>query len=565
MSHLFGDLLGELLHRKHGLSQFKLARGIDQPSSVISEMCQGKRLTGLHARGRVVSAISWLHQQEALFTKEEANALLEAAGMAPLQKHEKTEARLLQQLQRSTSQHLMQYRENISNEFPPPCSDQEHSTTAPRYNLPVPPTPLIDRESEVAEIRDILNRPDCRLLTLTGEGGIGKTRLAIQAATQLAAKGALDFPNGIFFVALQLAAEPAFLARAIIDAIGMPISGTDDPRKGLIQFLQEQKMLLLLDNFEEVLQSPAKNTDASLAFLAEMIQQVPGVKVLITSRAVLNMSSEWIYRVQGLSYPAAFMSEMAVAPTLDDLSQFPAIRLFIDRAKKLQHNFCPADELDGIIQICQVVEGLPLAIEIAAAWTKMMHCAEIAAEIRRSLVFLEARYQDIPTRHRSILAVINHSWQALHPEERQVYARLSVFQGGFHRAAAEQVAGANVSILATLVDKSLLHWGPDDCYHFHELLRRFAHDQLLADPQAAREAHVLHCMYYTNFLHEHSAAITGPCQQEVLYSIMAELRNIRAAWRQALDDTNLATLAAYTYSEFCDLTSHYLKNAQAFE
>ncbi len=564
MSHPFGDLLSQYLHRKHGLSQFKLANAILQSPSVISEMCKGKRLTGPLARERVVAIIRWLNQQGALETIEDANALLEAAGMSPLHERETTEAELLNKLSAYSIQKPLESKEQTTAELPPSRFDRKRSADASHYNLPMQLTPLIGREGEIDEVIELLNQPDCHLLTLSGQGGIGKTRLAIQAAFQVIP----NFPDGIFFTALQPAAEPAFLAQAMMDAIGMPIYGTDDPRKRLIHFLREQTMLLLLDNFEELLQCSAESAASTLDLLAEIIQQAPWVKLLVTSRVVLNLSGEWVYPVPGLSYPRSSPSETrATFPSMEELSRFPAIQLFIERARRVQHNFSAADEMEGIVQICQVVEGLPLALEIAAAWTKMMSCAAIAAEIQRHLTFLETRTQDVPSRHRNVLAVIDQSWQSLSPEERQVYARLSMFKGGFQRQAAEQVAGASLPILSMLVDQSLLRWEPGDRYQIHELLRQFAHDQLQADPEAARMTYHLHCMYYADFLYQCSASITGPRQKDVLRSITAELQNIRAAWRQAVEDANLDALqkATYTYYQFCDFTSRYLEGAQAFE
>lgn len=564
MSHPFGDLLSQFLHRKHGLSQFKLAGGILQSPSVISEMCNGKRLTGPQARERVVAIISWLHQQDALITQEEANILLEAAGMSPLREREPIEADLLHKLSTSSLQEPQRSGDIAATELPASRFDEKRSTTPSCNNLPSQRSSLIGREDEIDEIIGLLNKPDCRLLTLSGQGGIGKTQLAIQVAHQVIH----NFPDGIFFTPLQSVSEPALLAQAILDAMGMPVFGTDEPGKRLIQFLREKKICLLLDNFDELLQTSAENTASSIDYLAEIIEQAPWVKLLVTSRQVLNLSGEWIYPVQGLSYPKFSPDEARAAlPIAEDVGRYSAIQLFVERARRVQPNLSAQGQLPGIVQICQVVEGLPLALEMAAAWTKMMSCAAIAAEIQRSLTFLETRYQDIPPRHRNILAVIDQSWQALSLEERRGYARLSVFKGGFQRQAAEQVAGASLSILTALVDKSLLRWELEDRYQIHELLRQYAWDRLIADPDAARAACDMHCMVYADFLYQCSGNITGPRQQDVLRDITAEIQNIRAAWQQAVDNANLPALkkAAYTYYLFCDFTGRYLEGAKAFE
>ena len=168
--------------------------------------------------------------------------------------------------------------------------------------MPLPPTPLIGRETEIGEIIKILNQTGCHILTLTGQGGIGKTRLAIEAASRVTH----NFPDGIIFTTLQPATEPAFLALAIIDAIGVPLYVTDNPRTGLINFLRERKILLLLDNFEELLQSSAENTASAIDLLAEIIKQAPGVKLLVTSRVVLNLSGEWVYPVPSVNLSTLF-------------------------------------------------------------------------------------------------------------------------------------------------------------------------------------------------------------------------------------------------------------------
>jgi predicted ATPase/DNA-binding CsgD family transcriptional regulator len=564
MSHPFGDLLGQYLHRKHGLSQFKLANGVLLAPSVISEMCSGKRLGGPQARDRVLAIIGWLHQQEAAISIEDANALLDAARMSPLKEQETGEAELLHKLIAYPKHNPLESRTNSLPSSSSTHSDRKTSVTPSRNNLPQQLTPLIGREGEIEDVLQLLKKPECRLLTLFGQGGIGKTRLAIQAAVQIAA----DFPDGIVFTALQRASEPASLALAIIDAIGVPLIITDDPGARLIDFLREQKMLLLLDNFEELVSGSPENAAATLDFLTEVMKQASRVKLLVTSRVVLNLSGEWLYPVLGLTFPIIPPNETRNdVPLPEDYIRFSAIRLFIERARRVQHNFSIGEEMPGIIQICQAVDGLPLALEMAAAWTKTMSCAAIAAEIRRYLTFLETRSQDVPTRHRSIQAVINHSWQALSAEERRVYACLSVFKGGFQRKAAEQVAGATLSILSNLVDQSLLRWEVEDRYQIHELLRQFARDQLDADPDGFRSANELHCMVYADFMDQCSSGITGPHQQEVLRIITAELQNIRAAWQWAVEHCSIPALqkATYAYYEFCDFTSRYVEGAEAFE
>jgi predicted ATPase len=284
------------------------------------------------------------------------------------------------------------------------------------------------------------------LLTLTGLGGIGKTRLAVEAAS---ANQKL-FPDGVTFVPLAALTSPTFIVTAIIEALGLTLAGPQDPKKQLLNALRYQQ-LLVLDNAEHLLD------EAGL--FRELLEYAPRLKLLVTSTERLNLQGEWVFEIQGLPIPPDTSSESGtIQPVALSFS-----------ASSIGFSLRPQDQ-PWIIRICRMVEGMPLGIELAAAWISMLTCQEISQEIENSLDFLSASMRDLPKRHRSMRMVFDYSWQMLTPEEQKVLCKLSVFRGGFQRQAAEQVAGSTLSILSTLVNRSLLRRTTSGRYDLHEVV-----------------------------------------------------------------------------------------------
>ena len=328
------------------------------------------------------------------------------------------------------------------------------------HNLPPQTTPFVGRRVELAQIAHYLDRADCHLLTLIGVGGIGKTRLALQAAGQ--ALGA--FADGVYFVPLARISSPEFLVPAIMEAIDYPLSGKADPKRQLLNYLHQKEMLLVLDNFESLFSLPG-DSDSGRDLLLEMVKGASKLKLLVTSRERLNLQAEWLLTLQGLPYPPA--------ETASGEETFEAVELFAQGAHRVRPDFALSAEWPEVVRICRLLEGMPLGIELAAAWVSMMPCAEIARELSRGLDLLSTTLHDVPARHKSLEAVFDQSWQLLSEPERAVFKKLSVFQVGFDRRAAEQVAGASLPTLAALVNKSFLRVGSTGRYYMLEPLKQY--------------------------------------------------------------------------------------------
>jgi predicted ATPase/DNA-binding XRE family transcriptional regulator len=390
---------------------------------------------------------------------------------------------------------------------------------ASKINLPVLPTPLIGRQREMDELTQLLRDPQCRLLTLVGPGGIGKTRLAIETASHMQD----SVVDGIYFIPLASVNSVRFIVPMIADSVGFSFQSTAtiEPREQLFNHLKEKQILLLADNLEQLLTEPVAE------LFSELLTAAPKVKLLVTSRESLDLQGEWIFEVQGLPIPESRASE--------ERTQNTSVELFLQRARRAHAGFnATADNYPAIIRICQLVDGMPLGIELAAAWVRTLSCDEIVKEIERGLDFLSVTTRDMPARHRSMRAVFDHSWKLLSGEEQAVLLQLSVFRGGFQREAAEQVAGAKLSALSALVTKSLVRRSGDNRYDLHELIRQFAAEQFANYPEEHIATHVRHGSYYLTYFGGADARLRSSAQRETLVELTAEMDNFRTAWEWAV-------------------------------
>jgi len=256
------------------------------------------------------------------------------------------------------------------------------------------------------------------------------------------------------------------------------------------------------------------------------MQQASGVKLLVTSRERLNLRGEWLFDVQGLPVPPLNQVDWA--------EEYSAVQLFMQNARRVQAGFVlKEEERLAVSRICHLVEGMPLAIELAAAWVPVLTCQEIAHEIERGMDFLATTMRDVPERQRSLRAACDHSWGLLSVDERRVLCQLAVFRGGFEREAAEQVAGATLPSLLALASKSLVRRAENGRYDLHEVVRQYALSHLADDPQGD-ETRDRHCEFYLALLRDREAALKSAAQREALRELTDEIDNVRAAWTWAV-------------------------------
>lgn len=386
--------------------------------------------------------------------------------------------------------------------------------------LPIPPTPFIGREHELKEVAKCLVEPNCRLVTILGLGGMGKTRLALQTA----AAHQTHFEDGVGYISLTPLRMVDHIVPAIAEAINFPLAGPAEPLWQLQNFLQAKEMLLVLDNFEHLLEGST--------LLSTILAQAPRIKIITTSRQRLDIQEEWVFELQGLSTPTRSNEN----PPIEN----SAVLLFQHSARRIQHDFVMTEEDQAsIVKICHLVGGMPLGLELAASWIRSLSCAEIAAEIERNLDFLTVTTRNLEERHRSMRALFDQSWRLLTVEERQILQQLSVFRGSFSREAAASIANANLAVLAGLVEKMLVQRTGKDFYELHELIRQFAATCLQENPEEEKETRSRHAKFYLSLLQQAEPILQGERQKEALTNLNYRLDNIRAAWEFVVDSREI--------------------------
>ncbi|WP_102126979.1 ATP-binding protein [Deinococcus planocerae] len=409
-----------------------------------------------------------------------------------------------------------------------------------RSQLPTFGTSFVGREDEVREIERLMLDPACRLLTVVGLGGMGKTRLAVQAAGTLRESGA--FPDGVVCVNLAPVTSPANLISAVAEALGLFLGGPEDPLRQVARLLAPLRLLLVLDNFEHLV--------GMTGGLVTLLEACPHLKLLVTSRERLNVQEEWVLPLEGLS------------PTDRHASgeDHPGVRLFAVRARRSGQGFALTPQtLPDVLELCRLVHGSPLAIELAATWTRVLPVNELLAELRRGLDFLTDANGRGPARHASLRVVFEHSWRLLGEREQAVLARLSVFRSPFRRGAAAEVAGASLPLLAALIDKSLLLPVPGARYGRHPLLYDYTAEKLAGHPAEQAEVQEAHARYFLRLLAGSEGALAGPGQRAALRELEADFENLRAAWEWAAAQGEFASLrgAAHALRVFFARTGRY--------
>ena len=398
------------------------------------------------------------------------------------------------------------------------------ATLPQRSNLPLFPTSFVGREEEINRLVSILLDPICRMVTVTGPGGTGKTRFAVQVARRLEP----SFPSGVYYFSMAAITRPESILSTIADGLGVVFSGPADPLDQILHSLSNKESLLVFDNMEHLLEG--------WGILEQILGQAPGIKLLLTSRLQVQLQWEWVFELQGFPVP--------VSGELSQLVESSAAELFLQRARQSQRGFQLTEaDAPALVQIIRLVEGLPLAIELAASWTHMLTMAEIAAELERNLDLLRTTRQDMPDRHRSLRAVFEHSWMLLDETQQQALMRLSVFSGGFTRPAAQKVARADLPLLSSLITHSLLWYQPEDSrYHLHELVRQYALERLQEHEDEEAQTRDRHCQYYAEWIHSQERPLKSASQIQASLQIQVETANWGSAWDWAIINRRLALL-----------------------
>lgn len=443
-------------------------------------------------------------------------------------------------------------------------------TLAPvvRHNLPGQLTSFIGRTEEIRDLYHQLHQDDHRLITLVGEGGVGKTRLALMVAQAIYdGRFALDasaaevtpkhkiyveghrFPDGIWFVPLASLSSgedlPEQLAIAITQAMDLSFSNTLPIATQLLTYLRAKKALFILDNFEHLV----SNVD----FIVDLLQHAGALQLLITSRQLLNLQAECPWHVDGLPVPAD--------DKRNDTTEYSSITLFSERAQRRQPKFqLTAANRTAVVHICRFVHGLPLGIELAAALTQNYSCQQIYQAITQNYALLTTTMRDLPPRHRSIKATLDHSWQLLSADIAHLFVCCSIFQGGFDRNAAVAVTGATPTALYALVNQSLLQQTrpvDDQRFAMHDLVRQYAMEQTQTQPAVWARLREQHATYYLTLLVRENERFVHNVL--ALQKMQLELDNLRLAWRWAVDHLRLDLLAesCHALAQFYQLFSLY--------
>lgn len=373
--------------------------------------------------------------------------------------------------------------------------------------------PLVGRKSDLKAISHQLLDEHCRLLTLTGPGGIGKTSLALALGRELQATGA-PIIGVVAFIALDGLESADLLPATVARALGLTLDKRHAVAVQVERYLRDKSVLLILDNFELPW--------AESSWLRALSSAAPRVKFLVTARAPLNWQEEWRYPLQGLSYPQKG----------EHGERFEAVQLFIQAARRARPGFrYTVANGPSVACICRQVQGWPLALEMAAAWVRMMSCEAICKQITQSSELLSSAVHDVPQRQRSIKTIFEHTWATLSVDEKTALVRLTVFRGDFSRDAAQTISTVPAPLILQLIDKSLVHYNEEeDRYQLHPLLRQFAVEKAQATPDVLEETKERHCHFYLNWLAKQDARRQGADGSLARHVVEIHGDNLRQAW-----------------------------------
>lgn len=525
MSHPFGDLISQYLRRKPGLTQARLAAGIDQSASIIALMCRGQRLTGGQARERVLAIIRWMQQEGILLSVAEANMLLNAAGMAGLDEQKAAEAILMRALTPA------QPASSVTG--------REEPLRRSAVNLVLPATSFIGRMDERTEVIRLLaggapsgqaNPPTTRLVTLTGAGGSGKTRLAVEIGRELQP----HFPDGVWMVELARIEGAGDVMQAVASIFRLQERRNQSLVDIIVNYLAEKQLLLIMDNCEHVI-----NACAELA--TTLLRRCSHLSIIATSREELQIGYERVFPVAPLAVP-----DLPAPPSTEMVSEYAAVRLFVERAQMALPAFVLTEANAPIVaEVCRRLDGIPLAIELAAARMQVLTVEQLVANLDDRFRILSGGRRTALPRQQTMWAAIDWSFRLLDEAEQIVFRRLGVFTGSFSLEAAECVCAADdhepediLDLLSRLAGKSLVvvEWGDPGTqlcttrYHMLETIREYAAARLAGSGEVG-SIRRRHLDWYLDFANAIQSNVRERLieQKQWIAAIEEEYANIRAA------------------------------------
>jgi predicted ATPase/DNA-binding CsgD family transcriptional regulator len=422
------------------------------------------------------------------------------------------------------------------------AANGEDHLQGPQHNLPADTLPFIGRARELDELIQQLTDDNIRLITILGPGGIGKSRLSIDVGRRMLGY----FRDGVYFVSLAAAASMEHIMTTIAVAIGFRFHSELEPRQHLLAHLKNRHLLLIIDGFEHLLEHGSLLTD--------ILHATEHVKVLATSHEKLNLAGEALYFIDGLSVPDEHDTQ--------NFGEYDAIKLFIEIAQRAGQHM-NENEIEIAASICRLLGGIPLAIQLAAAWADTLSVADIEAEIRQGLDILETSLHDLPERHHSIRAVFDYSWDRLEAQAQAAFIRLSVFRGGFTREAAQAVAGASLRDLQRLIHSSFVQHQSSGRYAIQELTRQYGETRLAAAGKL-QEVHEQHAQFFAETIRPLGEATFGMFTREMLEAVDNDYENLRAAWLFQAERRDIAELRRFM-DGLCMFFDSYNRNQEGVD
>ncbi len=386
-------------------------------------------------------------------------------------------------------------------------------------NLPEQITRFVGRKKELKDLQEQLRQPACRLLSLIGLGGTGKTRLSLELARLVES----NYREGVFFVALAALNSRAALEAGLAQVLGLTLNPKQEAFEQILAFLSNKNMLIIFDNFEHLL------TEAKL--VSDLLTHTEALQVIVTSRERLNLNEEWLYDLEGLSYPKQLKAS-------HDLLTYDAVTLFINSSKRVNPKLeLNAEDLLVVAGITQHVQGLPLALELAASWAKAMPVSSIYEELKKDARLLRSEHEGLAERHRNLNSILEKTWLGLSVKKQESLAKFSVFEGGATLEAAEEVTGTHFSLLLSLVNESLLQRVPPDRFDMHAVLKQFVRNHV-TEPNQLEASYK---QYFADYLYAH----TNRSDAEKLIKrnqLQQDLDNLRKAWQLMLSPLDSVSL-----------------------